>query len=225
MLDLDTIVRAPFVGQLLPAAQRAVAARAVLRRYDAGQVLWTAGDRLPGLVIVLEGRVRVVREARGRQHVVHTEGPGGTLGEVPLFAGGPAPATAIAAEDTRCVLVPREAIDAAIVAEPSTAWLLLQRLAERVRGLVERLNRLGFETTIIRLAGFLVAHAEERGGRAYVTGVTQTALAQELSTVREVVVRALRTLRERGLVASAGRGRLLLTDLAALRDLVATARD
>jgi DNA-binding FadR family transcriptional regulator len=42
-------------------------------------------------------------------------------------------------------------------------------------------------------------------------------LAAELGTVREVVVRALRSLRERGLIASAGRGRIQVLDIAALR--------
>ena len=36
-----------------------------------------------GLFVVIEGRVRVVRETVGRGPVVHEEGPGGTLGEVP----------------------------------------------------------------------------------------------------------------------------------------------
>jgi CRP-like cAMP-binding protein len=44
------------------------------------------------------------RRERGRAHVVHEEGPGGTLGEVPLFDGGGYPATAIAQAATRCAV-------------------------------------------------------------------------------------------------------------------------
>jgi DNA-binding transcriptional regulator YhcF (GntR family) len=44
-------------------------------------------------------------------------------------------------------------------------------------------------------------------------------LAEELGTVRELVVRALAQLRDAGLVASAGRGRYVVRDLAALTDL------
>jgi hypothetical protein len=55
-------------------------------------------------------------------------------------------------------------------------------------------------------------------------GMTQTALAAELETVREVVVRALRILREAGLVEPAGRGQLRVTNRAELRLLVAAGR-
>jgi hypothetical protein len=100
MVDLETLSRAPLIGDLSLDAQRVLATTAVVRRYATGAVLWRAGDRVTSLAIVLEGRVRVVREGRGRQHVLHTEGPGGTLGEVPLFTGAPAPATALAPDMT-----------------------------------------------------------------------------------------------------------------------------
>jgi CRP-like cAMP-binding protein len=160
MLDLETLTRAPLVGQLPLAARRVLAVRAVVRRYTVGEALWVAGDQLNSLAIVLEGRVRVVREGRGRQHVLHSEGPGGTLGEVPLFAGGTAPATALAALPTRCLLLTRDTIEAAIAAEPAVAWLLLGRLAERVRTLVERVDRLALESAVTRLAGVVLAEVE-----------------------------------------------------------------
>jgi CRP-like cAMP-binding protein len=224
MVDLDTLSRAPLIGNLSLAARRVLATKAVVRRYAAGVALWSVGDRVNSLAIVVEGRVRVVRERRGRQHVLHTEGPGGTLGEVPLFTGGPAPATVVAVAPTRCLLLTRETIEAAIVAQPAVAWLLLGKLAERVRTLVERVDRLALDNATTRLAGLVLAEAEQSASDVITLGMTQTALAAELGTVREVTVRALRALREAGLVESAGRGRLRVTDPAGLRLLVASAR-
>jgi CRP/FNR family transcriptional regulator len=175
------------------------------------------------MAIVLEGRVRVVREGRGRQHVLHSEGPGGTLGEVPLFTGGPAPGTAVAAEATRCLLLTRDTIEAAIIAEPAIAWMFLAKLAERVRTLVERVDRLALDTATTRLAELVLAEAC-RSPSDVITLGTQTALAEELGTVREVTVRALRTLRESGLIESLGRGRLRVTNPTGLRLLVAASR-
>ena len=37
-------------------------------------------------MVVLEGKVRVVRKAGDRAQVVHVERVGGTLGEVPVFS-------------------------------------------------------------------------------------------------------------------------------------------
>jgi CRP-like cAMP-binding protein len=225
MVDLETLSRAPLIGDLPLAARRILAARAVVRRYAAGAALWTAGDHVNSMAIVLEGRVRVVREGRGRQHVLHSEGPGGTLGEVPLFSGGPAPATARAAEPTRCLLLTRETIEAALVTDPAVAWLLLAKLADRVRILVERVDRLALDDATTRLAGLVLAEAERSATDVITLGMTQAALAEELGTVREVTVRALKALREAGLVESAGRGRLRVTNRTGLRLLVAASRD
>jgi CRP/FNR family transcriptional regulator len=224
MVDLDVLSQAPLVGELPLAARRVLATKAVIGTYAAGQALWVAGEELNSLAIVLEGRVRVVREGRGRQHVLHSEGPGGTLGEVPVFTRGPAPATALAAEPTRCLLLSRDTIEAAIVAEPAVAWLLLGRLAGRVRTLVERVDRLALESATTRLAGVVLAELERSGSEVITLGMTQTQLAAELGTVREVVVRALRALRNAGLIEPAGRGRLRVVDRVQLRLLVVTRR-
>lgn len=223
MVDLDTLARSPLFGQLTVHARKLLADRAVVRRFAAGSVVWNVGDRIDHLAVVLDGGVRILREGRGRQHVVHSEGPGGTLGEVPLFTGGGAPATVLAVKPTRCLIVPRAAIEAAMRVEPAIAWLLLERMAERVRLLVDRLDGLALQSVTTRLAAFLLARAEgSADGAVVILGMTQTALAAELGTVREVVVRGLPALREAGVVVPAGRGKLRVGNLAALRRLLAT---
>ncbi len=145
------------------------------------------------------------------------------MGEVPFYIGGSAPATAIAVAATRCVGLSRAAIDAAIMADPATAWVLLDRLASRVRGLVERVDRLALQSVMTRLVGLLVTKVPRtavRGEAEVSLGMSQEALAAELGTVREVVVRALRSLRERRLIASAGRGRIQIRDIAVLRRMM-----
>jgi GTP-sensing pleiotropic transcriptional regulator CodY len=52
--------------------------------------------------------------------------------------------------------------------------------------------------------------------------MTQTALAEELGTVREVVVRALRGLRQVGAIESAGDGKYQVASLAILKRLAQT---
>ena len=66
-------------------AREALAARAVLRKFRTGHYLWRAGDESRGLYFVLDGRVRIVRDVGLRQHVVHVEGAGATLGPAMTF--------------------------------------------------------------------------------------------------------------------------------------------
>ena len=156
-----------------------------------------------------------VRECRAQ--VVHVEKAGGTLGEVPLFAGGGYPATAIAAEPTVCALIDRQALMAAVRSHPEAAFVLLERLAKRVRELVERLDRAALRPVAARVAEYLIGRADARGRATISLGMTQQQLAEELGTVREVVVRELQALRAAGLVRSIGPGRFEIVDAPALR--------
>ncbi|MGE0352497.1 MAG: Crp/Fnr family transcriptional regulator [Gemmatimonadales bacterium] len=219
MLTSDEFSRSALFAGLSAEARRELAARGIKRRFGAGEALFRAGDMARGLFVIVEGEVRVVRGADGRQHVVHVEGPGGTLGEVPLLDGGGYPATAIATRPTRCQIFSREALEAAIRVDPGTAFVLLQALSARVRLLVDRLDRLATRSVGSRLARLLLRrHADAQGG-SFTLGTTQHAVAEELGTVREVVVRALRALRQAGVVSSAGRGRLRVSDLESLREI------
>jgi CRP-like cAMP-binding protein len=211
---LDAI---PFFAAFPKQAVQTLADRAVARRYDTAETLFRAGDPSTGLMVVLEGKVRVIRRAGGRAQVVHVEGVGGTLGEVPVFAGGGYPATAVAVEPTVCAVITREALSAALRSNPDAAFVLLERLARRVRELVERLDRTALHSVSARLAEFLTARADARGRGVIALGMTQQQLAEELGTVREVIVRELHALRTAGLVRSLGGGRLEIVDITALR--------
>jgi CRP-like cAMP-binding protein len=225
--DQSHIVVDPSVFRQLPlfagasdAARRALAARTMRRTYDTGEALFSAGAEARGLYVVVTGRVRVLRQAAGRRHVLHEEGPGGTLGEVPLFQGGGYPATAVAGEPTTCLVVGRDAIAAAMRADPNLAWEFLARLAARVRVLVERIDALAARSVSQRLAALLVARRAQEGADGAVTlGGTQGEVAEELGTVREVVVRAVRGLCEAGAIEALGRGRYRVRDVERLREM------
>jgi len=217
MVEPETVERVRLLAGLNPAARRELATRAVLRTFHPDAVLWRAGSPAHGLFLLLEGEVRVLRAAGRRTHVVHVEGAGGTLGELPLFRGGTHPATAVASRRTLCLVLDGDAIHAGIRADPILAFRLLERLALRVSGLVERLDRVTTARAGERLAAFLLARSSSSGREPFALGGTQAALAEELGTVREVVVRGLRRLRHAGIIEPAGRGRLRVVDPAALR--------
>jgi len=220
MIDPRLLASMPLFAGLSPEVLTNLAHRAVERRFATGQLLYAAGTVPAGLLVLLEGRVRVLRGS-GRQHVIHDEGPGGALGEVPVFDGGTYPATAIAAEPTRCLLLPTEALRAAIRSSPEMSLRFLRRLGERTRHLVDRLDGLTAHDVNARLARLLRTRQQEAGpGVPFTLGRTQLETAEELGTVREVVVRALRELRQEGLIESGGRGKYLVRNDRKLAQLI-----
>jgi CRP-like cAMP-binding protein len=196
----------PFSGLSGPVVD-ALASRALELQFDTDAVVFLAGSAPRGWYVVLQGKVRVVRGRSARQHVIHTEVAGGTMGEVPLFAGGTHPATAIAAEPTRCALFTLPALRAAMAENEAVSLMLLRRLALRTRGLVERLDDRSSRSVQARLIEFLLGRPVVGTDRTIALGMTQQALAEELGTVREVVSRELRSLCGKGLIEAAGDGR------------------
>jgi CRP/FNR family transcriptional regulator, dissimilatory nitrate respiration regulator len=196
-------------------AREALAARAVLRKYRAGQYLWRAGDTSHGLHLVVAGRVRILRDEGRAQHVVHVEGAGASLGEVPLFAGGGYPASAMAAEATTCVVIDRASLQAVMATHATLAWSLLGSLATRVRDLVERLSSRTGDPIQTRLASYILSQPRTTSG-AVLLRETQQAIAEELGTVREIVGRQLAALVQAGLLERRGRGRYAVVDEAGL---------
>jgi CRP-like cAMP-binding protein len=214
MIDEGLLASVPAFAALPAPARAALARRGLLRTFSRGQYLFHAGDGPRGLFLVLEGRVRVINERDGRRHLVHEAGPGATLGEVPLMLGGGYPASAVAGTDARCLLFSREALDAAMAVSPDVSWLLLQRMAERVRTLVGRLEQRSVTSVLQSLAALIL---ERSGPTGAVTLATQQELAESLGTVREVVARQLTALKRAGVIRSAGRGRIAVADRSKLR--------
>lgn len=205
-------------GALPSAAAAALVENGWLREFVAGEALFREGEAAHGIFIVLEGEVRVVRESRGRRHVFHTERRGGTLGEVPFFDGAPYPATALALTAVKLLYIDRDGLARAHHVTPEVALFFLARLAARVRVLLDRIDRLATTDVETRLCAYLLARIQLP--QQLIVAITQESLAEELGTVREVVVRALRELRKRHVIASAGRGKIEVVDPAALRALV-----
>jgi CRP/FNR family transcriptional regulator, dissimilatory nitrate respiration regulator len=221
MIDPRLLAQQPLFSKLDPGVVSALARQALECRFAAGQVLFSAGTSPRGLLVVVEGKVRVLRGGGDRQHVIHEEGPGGALGEIPVFGGGTYPATAIAAEPTVCLLLLTESVRAAVQNDAETALTFLRRLGERTRHLVERVDSLASRGVNARLAGFLLTReAASQSSGSFTLGRTQVQVAEELGTVREVLVRALRELRQAGAIELTGRARYRIRNAQALEKLI-----
>ncbi|MEO7082666.1 MAG: Crp/Fnr family transcriptional regulator [Gemmatimonadaceae bacterium] len=214
MVTPELLARLGMFNDVGPCVVPTLAARALSVAFGPGEVIFLAGSEPRGWFIIIEGLVRVVQGTGARQHVVHSEGAGGTLGEVPFFSGGRHPATGIAAEPTRCVLFDRASLEAAIAECPEIAFVMTRRLALRTHALVLRLNERSAKSVRIRLVEFLLERATSAGSRrTFSIGMTQQELAEELGTVREVISREIRRLSGDGLLAPIGGGRYEIADL------------
>lgn len=213
MADAQALAALPGLSGLPLRALELVARGGAERSYRRGEFLFHAGSPTRGLILILEGKVRVVNERGGRRHLVHQESAGATLGEVPLFLGGGYPASAVAAGSVRCLFLSRDAVLRAL-AVPELGWFLLTRLSVRIRTLVSRLAQVSSAPVRGALAGMLLEQAA--GSAPFALDGTQQEIAETLGTVREVVARELTALKRAGIIRSSGRGLLAVVDRRAL---------
>lgn len=202
-----------------------LAARSLARTYPAGHVLFTTGEPCRGLYVVESGRVRIYRTSpSGREQVLHSEGPGRPVAELPLFDGGPYPASAVTEVESRLVFVPRAEFEALVRDTPDVAQAVVHELGKRLRHLVHVTETLAFRDVAARLANFLAEYAETRGvktkdGTEIVLDRTREQLSFDLGTARESVSRALKQLTQKGVVVPLSRNRMRIPDVKRLRTL------
>lgn len=183
-----------------------LAGRTTKKLFGAGKVLFHEGDTCKALHIISRGRVRIFKtSASGREQVLAINGPGEPVAELPVFDGGPYPASAVALEDTEIAFISREDFQAYCLDHPEVALKVLAFVGKRLRRLVGIIEELSFTTIRQRLVSVLVRLAQnegkktERGIEILLPGSHQE-LASQLGTVRELVSRNLMRLQAEGLL-------------------------
>jgi CRP-like cAMP-binding protein len=202
----------------VPAAELArLARRCRQRALKRGEHAFEEGDACRGLLVVAEDAVEMRQVSpRGREQVLHAEGPGATLGEAPLFDGQGYIASAVAVEPTRVVLVLKEDVLGLCRRHPAVALSMLEAMAKRVRRFAGLVEDLAFRQVTERLAHHIEASAAASGvllapGIVVDLALTQEQLAARLSTVRELVSRALSQLERAGAIKRS-RSRIVIRD-------------
>lgn len=176
-----------------------------VRQLEKGEQLFSEFERCQGLFVVLKGAIKVYKlDSRGRELTLSLEMPGASVAELPLFDGGNYPYSAEAAQaNTHLWFVPREQFRAIMRTYPEIAERALLALGVRLRQMVQIAEAQSLYTVRARLASYLL---EAAGGRSlFRLEETNEAISGHLGTVREVVSRTLRTLKEAQVISLRGR--------------------
>ncbi len=191
----------PLFAGLTPAEVASVAQRAVEKRFSAGQVLFHEGDPCGGLFLIAQGTVKIYKTSgSGREIMLAIESAPSSVAEVPLFDGGPYPATVSAVEDVLAYLISKQDFRAACVQNPDLPLKVLAVVGHRLRHLVRIVESVTFGSVRQRLAGALLEFGQQAGSDVFALPVTHEELALRLGTVREVVSRNLSRFQAEGLL-------------------------
>jgi CRP-like cAMP-binding protein len=180
----------------------------------AGDPLFEAGEPADAFFIVQAGEVVLLEPGRPDERLVARLGPGDSVGEADALLGRPRSARAVAATDTRVLRLDRSIFRAMCLDRPDIAVRVMERLAERVAGLEQRLLALGMNDLLRPVARGLLRSAQPQaeGARAQLTLRT---LADAAGLSLRETHRGLQELFDRKLVRLLDDA-LVVPDLAAL---------
>ncbi|MEV4219343.1 Crp/Fnr family transcriptional regulator [Nonomuraea sp. ATR24] len=209
-----------FLSTLTPDEVQAVLAAGRPRRWERGTTVMTEGDTSDWVLVLTAGRVKVSSHTSGGTEVVlAVRGPGALLGEMSAIDGSPRSATVTALEPVSGVVI--RDFTGFLQDHGRVAVLLLRLVTERLRDSDRKRIEYGAFDTTGRVATRLIELAERYGeqtpgGLRVALPLSQDELAGWTGASREAVSKALRSLRDRGLIET-GRRRVVVHDLDGLR--------
>ncbi|HTV54695.1 MAG TPA: cyclic nucleotide-binding domain-containing protein, partial [Terriglobia bacterium] len=144
----DTVLKGVKLFYSLSEAELSfLAERIVRRRVNADDWVFSEGDRCEGLYVIESGSIRILEaSAGGRELALSVEGPGSSLGELPLLDGGTYPAAAQAIVDSELLLVRTEDLRALCLRHPEVGVKILSSVASQLRPILGVVEQLCFST-------------------------------------------------------------------------------
>lgn len=170
--------------------------------------MFRQGDKSPGLTLVLEGQVELMRwTSSGRAVKMHTARAGETFAEASLFAPA-CHCDAVAAAPTKLATIRKTSVLAALVENPDLSTALMHHLAAslmQARRLLElRATSPLTEAVLARLSELVDAEGW------FPEDMLLQSLAADAGATAPALYRALASLEQNGFIERPARGRVRL---------------
>lgn len=213
--------RRAFLEKLSDADRQALSGLGHRRDYAPQEQLLGEGESGTSVLVILGGWCTVWRSTeRGRLILALRQG-GELVGEMAALDGRPRSATVTALDGVRALAIPGDRFRHFMAARPFVSSLVMAQLTERLRSADDQRSSLASATVLERLAACLVELADRTGRKESDAVVIRLPLSQHeiaaaIGATREAVAKALRLLREQGLVHT-GPKVIAVADLEPLR--------
>ncbi|MEM7033153.1 MAG: Crp/Fnr family transcriptional regulator [Chloroflexota bacterium] len=194
------IEKIPYFQNLEEAILKYAAEEIQVRHFEAGRVLFSHDDEGAGLHLVVTGLCKVYYiSPDGREQILYKLNPGDYCNEVSVVDGGPNPANFATIEDSKVWVLTETSMLRLRQRFPVLNDVILRNIAGHARQLARRVYQLTFLSVTSRLAFFLLQQSDEHG-QLQRRQWPQDEVAAYLGTVRDVVSRSFKELRENNLI-------------------------
>lgn len=169
---------------------------AVTRSFNKNALIICEGDLSDSLYIVISGKVKAfLSDEEGKEITLTIHVAGDYFGELSLLDSDPRSASVVTMEETKLMVISKQAFDDCMAQNPEIAIKVMQGLVHRLRGLTENVRNLALMDVYGRVARTLLDLAEDIEGKKVIpTRMTQRDIASMVGASREMVSRILRDL-------------------------------
>ena len=194
---VDLLRKTPVFRTLSPIDRETVARVTSVRSYNKGHTIFEEGEPSDAFYTIASGRVKIFKMLpSGKDLILEVFGTGDPLGAVAAYDGRPFPASAVAIEDTTCLVIPRPDFFKLLEQHPTLVRGLLLGLTHRLVELTNRLAELSGGTIERRFARLFLKLAsemgrQERGGTFVPLSLSRQELADMTGTTIETCIRIM----------------------------------
>lgn len=211
----DLLRRVPIFSGLTSSQMSQLAETVLKKRFKRGELIIEQGRISGTLFIILSGRAQVIMtDARAKEVILNTLGPGDYVGEMSLIDGKPHSAS-IKTEVQTDVLVLSHAEFVRCMAENQTiAVWIMKGLVQRLRQSGDKVISLALMDVYGRVAKVLVDAAQPRGDQDLVIcdKMTRQDIAKMVGASREMVSRVMRDFADQGFIRPQEDGSIVLNE-------------
>ena len=196
--DVEAVLRVtPVFRKLAPQDLHTIAQHAAVRHFEKGQTIFEQDTPSDAFYTIASGRVKIFKMLpTGKDMILEVFGKGDPLGAVAAYDGRPFPASAVALEDTVCIVIPRPVFFRLLEEHPSLVRGLMLGLTIRLVELTNRLAELSgtrieprFARLFLKLAG--EKGTPERGGTFIPLALSRQEHADMTGTTIETAIRIM----------------------------------
>jgi CRP/FNR family transcriptional regulator len=192
-----------FIHQLFPEFEsdlvKDIAEHAQIKEIIAGERLMKTGQYFRSTMLVIKGLVKVYREdEEGNEYFIYYLQPGQAcaLSMICAIRQQASQLMGKAVTDTTILAIPLEYMDKWITKYKSWYYYVLESYRSRFEDLLSTIDHIAFRNMDERLLFYL--KRQQRTSNTNILAISNTEIAQELNSSREVISRLMKKLAENG---------------------------
>lgn len=206
-----------------------VAQGVILQEFPKKSIIFSEGDPANGFYVLISGMVKIYKiSPDSREQILHIINPRETFAEAAIFIGKSYPAFAETIIDSKVIYFEKNRFLKTLEKNPKVSLNLIISLSMLLKKMVDLVDNVSLKKVDVRLSEYLLEEGVRSGKKinnniVFHLHISKTELAKKIGTVNETLSRALKRLKEKGIIDVNGKV-ITLLDILALQKIKEEAR-